>query len=255
MPCPLRLLPAVRREDSGFSGLRRRASMQPMKYYPMFLRVAGRRCLVVGGGRVAEQKVTALIEAAAHVTVISPVTTLNLQALAAAHAIAHHARQYVSGDAHGFFLAFAATDDEQTQQRLVQDARAAGVLLNVVDRPGLCDFIVPAVMQQGDLVIATSTGGASPALAKRIRRDLQESFGPEYAEALRLLRRVRQRLADRAASSAERQRIFTALANSPLLEYLRQRQTHAIDQLLAETVGDGVSLATLGMDTLGVELS
>ena len=77
------------------------------------------------------------------------------------------------------------------------DAQSAGVLLNVVDRPGLCDFIVPAVMEQGDLVIATSTGGASPALAKRIRRDLQESFGPEYAEALRLLRRVRERLAAR----------------------------------------------------------
>ena len=226
-----------------------------MKYYPMFVRVAGRRCLVVGGGRVAEQKVTALVEAAAHVTVISPATTPRIEALAATQVIALHPRQYVSGDVRGFFLAFAATDDEQAQQQLAQDARAAGVLLNVADRPELCDFIAPAVMEQGDLVIATSTSGASPALAKRIRRDLQEFFGPEYAEALRLLRRLRQRLADHVASPAERQRILTALANSPLLEYLRQRQTDAIDQLLAETVGDGVSLATLGMDPLGVTLS
>jgi precorrin-2 dehydrogenase/sirohydrochlorin ferrochelatase len=229
--------------------------MPEMKYYPMFLRVAGQRCLVVGGGRVAEQKVTALVEAAAHVTVISPATTPKIAALAAMQAIAHHPRQYVSGDVCGFFLAFAATDDEQVQQQLSQDAQAAGVLLNVADRPELCDFIVPAVMEQGDLVIATSTGGASPALAKRIRLDLQESFGPEYAEALQLLRRLRQRLADRVASPAERQRILTALVNSPLLEYLRRRQTQAIDQLLAETVGDGVSLATLGMNTPGMPLS
>jgi len=219
-----------------------------MKYYPMFLRVAGRRCLVVGGGRVAEQKVTALVKAAAHVTVVSPATTPTIEALAATQAITQHCRQYVRGDVCGFFLAFAATDDEQVQQQLAQDARAAGVLLNVADRPELCDFIVPAIVEQGDLVIATSTGGASPALARRIRRDLQERFGPEYAEALRLLQRLRQRLAGRVASPAERQRIFTTLANSPLLEYLRQRQTRAIDQLLAETVGDGVTLATLGME-------
>jgi precorrin-2 dehydrogenase/sirohydrochlorin ferrochelatase len=226
-----------------------------MKYYPMFLRVAGRRCLVVGGGRVAEQKATALVEAAAHVTVISPVATPRIEALAAAQAIVRHPRQYASGDVRGFFLAFAATDDEQAQRQLAQDARAAGVLLNVADRPELCDFIVPAVMEQGDLVIATSTGGASPALAKRIRRELQASFGPEYAEALRLLQRLREHLASRVASAAERRRIFTALANSPLLEYLRQRQIRAIDQLLAETVGDGTSLASLGTDARGAKLS
>jgi precorrin-2 dehydrogenase/sirohydrochlorin ferrochelatase len=226
-----------------------------MKYYPMFLRVAGRRCLVVGGGRVAEQKVTALVEAAAHVTVISPAVTPRIEALAATQAIARRARQYASGDVRGFFLAFAATDDEETQRQLAEDARAAGVLLNVADRPEMCDFIVPAVMEQGDLVIATSTGGASPALAKRIRRELQQSFGPEYAEALRLLQRLRERLAERVLSAAERRRIFTTLANSPLLEYVRRRQMRAIDQLLAETVGDGTSLATLGSDMPGAKLS
>jgi precorrin-2 dehydrogenase/sirohydrochlorin ferrochelatase len=226
-----------------------------MKYYPMFLRVAGRRCLVVGGGRVAEQKVTALVEAAARVTVISPTVTPRIEALAAMQAVAYHPRQYASGDVRGFFLAFGATDDEEAQHQLAEDARAAGVLLNVADRPEMCDFIVPAVMEQGDLVIATSTGGASPALAKRIRRELQQSFGPEYAEALQLLQRLRAHLAERVVSAAERRRIFTTLANSPLLEYLRRRQIRAIDELLAETVGDGTSLATLGSDIPGVKLS
>lgn len=219
-----------------------------MKYYPMFLRVAGRRCLVVGGGQVAEQKVTALLKAEARVTVISPEATAPLRQLAIAEAIEYRPRCYASGDLRGFWLAFAATDDEQMQQQLRREAGDAGVLLNVVDRPELCDFIVPSVVEQGDLVVATSTGGASPALAKRIRCELQERFGPEYAEALRLLRRLRQRLNGRVESAAERQRILRVLANSPLLEYLRQRQTHAIDQLLAETVGDGVSLASLGME-------
>ncbi len=224
------------------------ASIRQMKFYPMFLRVAGRRCVVIGGGKVAEQKVSALLAAGAQVTIVSPELTPKIEQLLAAGRVEHRSRPYRHGDLRGVLLAVAATDDEEIQRRVAQEARETGVLLNVVDRPDLCDFVVPAVVQRGDLVIATSTGGASPAFAKRIRRDLEERFGPEYAEALQLLHRLRQRLAGRLMSSTERQRIFTTLANSPLLEYLRRRQTHAIDQLLAETVGDGVSLATLGME-------
>lgn len=214
----------------------------------MFLRVAGRRCLVVGGGQVAEQKVAALLKAEARVTVISPEATTTIRRLASARTIEYQPRCYTHGDVRGFWLVFAATDDEQVQQQLRCEAGEAGVLLNVADRPELCDFIVPAVVEQGDLVVATSTGGASPALAKRIRRELKESFGPEYAQALHLLRRLRQRLKGQVESSAERQRILNALVNSPLLDYLRQRQRHAIDQLLAETAGEGISLASLGME-------
>ena len=97
--------------------------------------------------------------------------------------------------------------------------------LNVVDRPQLCDFIMPSVMERGDLVIATSTGGASPAMARRIRCELEEIFGPEYALALTLLRRVRESLAASSHTGAERQRIFNALVDSPLLDYIRQRPT------------------------------
>ncbi len=214
----------------------------------MFLRVAGRRCLVVGGGQVAEQKVAALLKAEARVTVISPEATTTIRQLASARTIEYQPRCYTRGDVRGCWLVFAATDDAQVQQRLRSEACDTGVLLNVVDRPELCDFIVPAVMEQGDLVVATSTGGASPALAKRIRRELKESFGPEYAEALQLLRRLRQRLKGRVETAAERERILNALVNSPLLDYLRQRQMRAIDQLLAETAGEGISLASLGME-------
>ncbi len=222
--------------------------MRRMRYYPVFLRVAGRRCIVIGGGTVAEQKVRSLIKAGARVTVVSPEIGAHLQALAAENTITCHRRAYRSDDLAGCTLAIAATNHEDTQRRVVRDAAAARVWLNVVDRPEHCDFIVPAVVEQGDLVVAASTGGASPALAKRIRHDLQQHFGPEYAQALRLLRRLRRRLSGRVQDPAERRRIFNALANSPLLDYLRGRQAGAIDRLLAETVGGEVSLAALGME-------
>jgi len=218
-----------------------------MNYYPVFLRVAGRSCLVIGGGNVGEQKVDTLLNASARVTVISPHLTPHLEALATSGQINHQRRPYGRGDLTGFFLAYAATNDESLHAQIAADASAAGVLLNVVDQPQLCDFIVPAVMERGDLVIATSTGGASPAMAGRIRRELEERFGPEYALALTLLRRVRRALAARASGS-ERRRIFKALVDSPLVEYLRHGQTSNVDALLATTVGDDVSLASLGIE-------
>lgn len=219
-----------------------------MKYYPVFLRVAGRLCLVIGGGKVAEQKVKSLLEAGARVTVISPELTLALARLAATHQVVHHARPYRHGDLQGSLLAYAATDDEHLHAQIARDAREAGVLVNVADRPQWCDFIVPSVVRRGDLVIAASTSGTSPAMAKRIRKELQAAFGPEYATALHLLGRLRERLAERPLTSAERQRIFTALVESPLLEYLRERRTGEVDRLLATTVGDGTSLASLGLE-------
>jgi len=219
-----------------------------MKYYPIFLRVAGRDCLVIGGGKVAAQKVGALLNAGAAVTVISPELTPELAALAATHAVVHRQKPYQAGDLHGFFLAYAATDDPTVQTQIAHDAATASVLLNVIDAPQLCTFITPSVVQRGDLVIATSTSGTSPALARRIRRDLERSFGAEYELALQLLGRLREWLTQRSLPSAERQRIFGALVDSPLIDYLRSGQRADVDRLLATTVGDGVSLRTLGVE-------
>jgi len=219
-----------------------------MTYYPIFLRVAGRPCLVVGGGKVAEQKVESLLKAGARVTLISPEITPRLATLAAAQQITHRAREYRRGDLQGAFLAYAATDGDVLHAQIADEAHGAGVLLNVVDQPALCDFITPAVVERGDLVIATSTGGASPALAKRIRHDLEDTFGPEYDLALQLLRRVRKQLRATTRDATERRRICNALVESPLIEYLRDRRADQIDRLLAMTVGDQVSLASLGME-------
>jgi precorrin-2 dehydrogenase/sirohydrochlorin ferrochelatase len=218
-----------------------------MNYYPIFLRVAGRPCLVIGGGTVAEQKVESLLTAGARVTVISPRLTARLQTLAATGRMTHVPRRYTNGDLAGFLLACAATDDSAVQAQIAAEAETAGVLLNVVDRPQLCHFITPSVLNRGDLMIAASTNGASPAMAKRIRRQLEESFGPEYALALKLLRRVRESLLASTCTGSERQRIFNALVDSPLLDYLREGRSRDLDALLASTIGAGTSLTSLGI--------
>lgn len=219
-----------------------------MKYHPIVLRVAERACLVIGGGHVAQQKAQSLLRAGAQVTVVSPQVTATLAALAAAQRITHRARQYVRGDLQGVFLAYAATNDPQLHEHIACEARERGVLLNVVDCPRLCDFIMPAVLQRGDLLIAVSTSGTSPALAKRIRQDLEGVFGVEYDLVLQLLGRLRRQLAAHPLTPAQRRRMFAALVDSPLIEYVRARRATDIDRLLASTVGSDVSLAALGME-------
>jgi len=218
-----------------------------MEYYPIFLRVEGRSCLVVGGGSVAERKVQALLQAGARVTVISPALTDELAALAAKDRITHHPRAYRQGDVSGFWMVFAATNDETVHATVARDADGAGVLLNVVDRPQLCSFIVPAAISRGALTIAVSTGGASPALARRLREELDRQFGDEYAQALEILGAVRQRLQVESRPSLERQRILTALARSELLDLIRAGRFTEVDHLLGTTVGESTSVASLGL--------
>jgi precorrin-2 dehydrogenase/sirohydrochlorin ferrochelatase len=217
-----------------------------MRYYPIFLDLRTQRCLVIGGGEVAERKVATLLQAEGHVTVISPALTPQLQSWAQEQRITVHVRTYQPGDVRGFSLVFAATDNEAWHRQIAVEAQEAGVLLNVVDRPALCSFIVPAIVAQGDLTLAISTSGASPALAKKLRQDLAQQFGPEYAQALTLLARVRETLGNARLTENERQRILTALVESPLLEYLRAGQIEQINALLQRTVGPGYTCETLG---------
>jgi len=129
---------------------------------------------------------------------------------------------------------------------IAAEAGAEGVLLNAADKPALCDFIVPAVVERGDLVIATSTGGSSPMLARRIREELEQRFGPEYGDALQILRRVRRHLSREGRSFDERKRILAALLESPLLELLRRGDSDGVERLLAQTLGGGYTLESLG---------
>jgi precorrin-2 dehydrogenase/sirohydrochlorin ferrochelatase len=188
-----------------------------------------------------------LLQTGGQVTVISPTLTPQLQAWVADRAITVYERPYHAGDLTGFTLVFAATDDETLHEQIAAEAKEAGILLNVVDRPAVCSFIVPAIVSRGDLTVAVSTGGASPALAKKIRKSLEQSFGPEYDLALRLLARIRKQVESDGRSADQRQQLFTTLVDSPLLDYLRERQLDKLNALLKKTVGEDCTLEKLGL--------
>src|SRR6266850_2770863 len=168
-------------------------------YFAAFLDLRGRRCLVVGGGEIGERKARTLLQSGAQVTVVSPAVTRGLAALAAVGRIVERRRPFGRSDLRGCALVVAATGDPAVDDAVAALARRARVLVNVVDRPERCDFILPSVLQRGELQIAVSTGGRCPALAREIRRRLESLFGPEYTE---LIARTGQ--ARRAARAAAR---------------------------------------------------
>ena len=171
-----------------------------MAYYPVFLEMNGRACLVVGGGQVAARKAEGLLAAGARVTVVSPALDAELAALKAGRRIEHFEREYRQGDLRRQALVVAATDDPATNSRVAADARAGGVLVNVVDEPALCDFILPSVVRRGEVVLAVSTGGLSPALARWLRGELEGFLSEDFARLADLLADVRRDLRERGVS-------------------------------------------------------
>lgn len=220
-----------------------------MGYIPIFLDVTGRRCVVVGGGEVAARKVESLLAAGAEVTIVSPsLSAASLVAAVERGLVTHIAREYRRGDIGGCALAYAATDDPAAHRALAGEAQALCIPLNVADVPELCSFIAPAVVKRGALQIAISTGGASPAFAARLRRELEKQFGSEYGVALQVLRAARRRLHGDEIDPAERMRRLKDLAESPLLDAIRARDAAGLDRILAAHLGEGVNLAALGID-------
>jgi precorrin-2 dehydrogenase/sirohydrochlorin ferrochelatase len=218
-----------------------------MRYYPILLDLLGKSCLVVGGGRVAERKVLTLLKTGCHVTVWSPRLTTKLMVLARSHAIAHRRAGYRHGSLGKYHLVIAATDDPEVQQAVRREAQRERVLVNVVDRPELCDFIAPSVVNRGDLMVAISTGGASPLVAKRIRHQLERLFGQEHAVMLKILSQIRAKLPSQVESPAERKRLFKRIVDSPLIERLREKRLHDVDRILTETFGHGFTMRELGL--------
>jgi precorrin-2 dehydrogenase/sirohydrochlorin ferrochelatase len=162
--------------------------------YLVNLALEGRAAVVVGGGEVAARKVQDLLAAKANVTVIAPQVCDRIVALADEKRIVMHGRPYATGDLAGAFVAIAATDDEDLNVRVANDAAATNVLVNVVDRPALCTFTVPATVRRGDLTLAISTEGRCPALAGILREELEARYGPEYAELVSLFGEARKKM-------------------------------------------------------------
>ena len=165
-----------------------------MGTYPIFLEMNDRRCVVIGGGAVAERKVEGLLAAGAKVTVVSPALKGGLQRLLSRGAIRHLPHEHRAGDLAGYDLAFVAMDDPELNAAACGEARSQNIWVNSADDPAHCDFLLPAVIRRGDLVVAVSTGGASPALARVIREELEEVFTADYAQLLKIAGEVRREL-------------------------------------------------------------
>ncbi|MBI4491842.1 MAG: bifunctional precorrin-2 dehydrogenase/sirohydrochlorin ferrochelatase [Chloroflexi bacterium] len=202
------------------------------RYYPAFLDLKDRRCVVVGGGAVATRKVQALIEAQARVTVIAPQLSAELQPLVGAGAVEHATRAYEPGDLAGAFLAIAATDDAAANARVAREARARGVLVNAVDDLPNCDFIAPAIVKRGDLVVAISTAGKSPAFARRLREELEQLLSDDYLALLDLLGEVRTEL--RRQGIVRSGEVWHQAVDQEVLDCFRRGERQAARRRLVE---------------------
>ena len=192
--------------------------MKKHPYYPIFLDVEGRNVLVVGGGSVSARKAEALLQSGAHVTVVAPEIADEIALLS----VTIERRRYEASDLADRTLVIAATNDPDVNARIARDCRERGILVNVVDATELCDFILPAVIEQGSVQIAVSTGGKSPALARALKRDLHRVFGAEWAELNDLLGELRERAIAALPTDADRKRLFDAILASDALALLRE---------------------------------
>ena len=184
-----------------------------MNLFPIFLKLAGRPCLVVGGGAMAEGKIAGLLEAGAAITVVAPEVRDEVREWSSSARITWIARRFRPTDLEGAFLAVAATSRLEVNDLVFREARKRGILCNVVDDPEHCDFYYPAVLRRGRLQIAISTGGLSPALAQRLRRELEQEFSPDYGDWLEELGETRRRMISSPGDANQRRRQLHRLAS------------------------------------------
>ena len=189
-----------------------------MTLFPMFMKLEGRSCLVVGAGTIGEPKIASLIAAGASTRVIALHATNAVARWAQEGSIVWEARAFDVADLDGVFMVIAATNSRDLNATIFNEARQRNILCNVVDDPEYCDFYYPAVVRRGDLQLAISTNGKSPALAQRIRRELEIEFGPEYGEWLEHLGRIRQELFASKINPEERRRLLHQLASREAFE-------------------------------------
>jgi precorrin-2 dehydrogenase/sirohydrochlorin ferrochelatase len=190
----------------------------------MFLKLAGRPCLVVGAGSVAESRISSLLEAQANVRVVAPQATPKIRSWADSHRIAWQQRRFQPSDLENMFLIIAATSSTELHKKIFRSATKQGVLCNIVDVPDLCDFYYPAVVQRGALQVAISTSGLSPALAQRLRKELEEQFGPEYEQWLEELSKSRVKLQTQEIDPDERKRrLHDQVSSKAFAAFLKKR--------------------------------
>ncbi len=207
------------------------------KYYPIFLNIQDKKCVVVGGGNVAWRKVCSLKEAGAKVVVVSPDFCPELEKEAGFERIQ---QKYATGHLEGAALVVAATDDGEVNKKVYCDAMESGILVNVVDKPEFCSFIVPASVMRGDLCISISTGGASPALARNIREYLERQFGEEYDEFTKLLSEMRRKMLSEIKDESIRRDILQRIAGLDMLEIVKEKGVMEAKKKILELVSEKI---------------
>jgi len=200
-----------------------------VKYYPAFLNLRGKNAVVVGGGKVAERKALALIEAGAIVKVISPAITNNLKRLKKKGLIRHIAKTYKKGDIKNAFIVFAATSSARTNTEISKEAE---YLVNVVDKPEECNFIVPSIVRRGFLTIGISTAGTSPAAAKAVRKEIEKLYGTEFSHYLKLLGAIRKKAINKIKNARKRERFLKWLASDKIFNMLRKDGFASVSKLI-----------------------
>ena len=206
-----------------------------MGYYPVFLEMKDRRCVVIGGGAVAERKVEGLVTAGANVTVISPGITDGLKELLKQGAIRHVAREYQTGDRAGYDLVFVATDNLEINAVVSSEARSLRIWVNSADDPDHCDFMLPAVIRRGDLAVAVSTGGVSPAVTRAVREELDEYFNADYARFVQIAGEVRRELREKSVSPGAS--AWNRALQGDFRRLIKEGKPEQAKELLLETLG------------------
>jgi precorrin-2 dehydrogenase/sirohydrochlorin ferrochelatase len=221
-----------------------------MNYYPILVDLEGKKALIVGGGRVAERKAETLLEYGASIDLVSKELTYALELLVEGRRITYLGPEFKEAFLDSVFIVVSATNDKQLNRKVSLSARRKGLLVNAVDQPQDCNFIVPSIVKRGDLLIAVSTSGKSPALSKKIRKDLENQFGEEYRAFLLLMGRLRDRILSRGLPQEENSRIFHQIVDSPLLKALSEESREDVRAILQEILPDEESLETVLADIL-----
>lgn len=206
-------------------------------YYPVSLDLTHKRCVIIGGGEVAQRKAERLMECGAQVTIVSRTLTPLLEDGKKAGKIDHIDTEYEKKALYGAFMVIGATDRNDVNAQISQDALSLGILVNIVDDPDRCNFILPSLVQQGDLSIAVSTGGKSPALARKIRQEIQKQYGPEFKILLELMGSLRKKILAQGHASEANKDVFEALVRSDMLQAIRDGNRDLVKNIIHDISG------------------
>ncbi len=203
------------------------------RYYPVYLDLNGKKCVVVGGGTVAARKVGSLLKSSADVWIVSPDLSRQLKELVVQKKVRYIKERFEERHLKDAFLVIGATDDSSINSRISREAQRKGILVNIVDLPEDCNFIVPSVVERGNVVISISTGGKSPALSKKIRKELEQRYGEEYEEFIVLMGEIREYIMSEVNDGRQRSVIFQKLVDSEIIDLLKKGRKDKAEEEIA----------------------